>query len=251
MAELLKCIECNGLVSSEANLCPHCNSSYYKGVVCRCCDQIMKYSQQFNTRVEFYLNYNQKESASFSGHKSCFERVYAKSLAKVYCNINCPLCSHSITVDRDKVFDYENSNCRKCGNKMNMSQIGQPFAKCYYCNLRLISQSEINFQIYDKFGNYLETHFSHKECFTSYRSEKINREIAERTQRSKEFEEQRVKKEREEKVKIWWANNGRNHIIGIVFWLIVGFFSLNHIFWLSIISLIYILYALWNIFSHL
>jgi hypothetical protein len=66
MAHLLKCMECGGMVSSEAHQCPQCKTDRegIRGVECKVCLGILKKSEA--TRHGGYL------------HDSCYQKVSRK-----------------------------------------------------------------------------------------------------------------------------------------------------------------------------
>jgi len=63
MADLLKCRECGGMVSSEAHQCPQCKTGRegIRGVECKVCLGILKISEA--TRHNGYF------------HNSCYQKV--------------------------------------------------------------------------------------------------------------------------------------------------------------------------------
>ncbi|WP_193975067.1 hypothetical protein [Microcoleus sp. LEGE 07076] len=56
MADLLKCMECGGMVSSEAYKCPHCNTGRdgIRGVNCTICGGFLKFSEARHIKLGEY-----------------------------------------------------------------------------------------------------------------------------------------------------------------------------------------------------
>jgi hypothetical protein len=258
MAELLKCIECNGLVSSEASSCPHCKASSYRGVKCCVCDQTMKHSQEYQIKVGSPTTFPGERESYFGGHKSCYDKVYPKSLLTIYVNTHCSLCGNILKVDAGKVFYYE--KCDKCGHDLDhlkeLSGKYDYYNSCYYCHLRLIKSSEIKFQLYNRSG-LSQDYYAHKECFTASRAEKVRRNKLDEEKRKLdegEYLAEKWKKEREQKRKLeisnFWFNDGGSAIWGVILWAGLGFLF-QYVFWLSVICYIVALFWFISICAHI
>lgn len=78
MPDLLKCMECGGMVSSEADKCPHCNTGRdgIRGVNCKVCGGLLKFSECYR----YYF------------HDSCYQQVTRKIVERKK-TINCPVCA--------------------------------------------------------------------------------------------------------------------------------------------------------------
>lgn len=140
MASLSNCMECGGIVSSEANQCPHCKKHGIHGVKCHACGEISKFSEA----VRIQKLSDQEKNDFF--HNYCYQQVGQKIVEKKKI-INCPLCA------QPNQFSYANRgshymarlhsqdciNCSKCGHpyKYEQTKENDPYTQCTYCEFIL------------------------------------------------------------------------------------------------------------------
>ena len=183
MADLLKCMECGGMVSSEAYKCPHCNTGRdgIRGVNCIVCGEILKISEarrmesrKFDDRNDYF-------------HDSCYQQVTRKIVEKQ--TINCPVCT------QPHQFSYDNRNqsinCSKCGHPYKCTVKNDTYSSCFYCGYPLENNLEV--RIGKNFNFY-----SHKLCYTPQRQSQQLQFERDREDRDKKIsEETRLKKKKE------------------------------------------------------
>jgi len=151
MAELIKCMECGGMVSSEANQCLHCktDSNGIKGVKCTTCGGLLKFSEAI--KVNDYYDEGAEKYIYRSFHNSCYQQISCKIVEKKL-TINCPVCG------QPNQFSYGNSshgysrshrteriNCAKCAHPYEYKQTAanDPYASCKYCRFLLEKDLEV------------------------------------------------------------------------------------------------------------
>lgn len=132
MAQLIKCIECGGEISSEAGICPHCRTHFPKNTICVVCTKIGRVSDM---RVcgKYYM------------HEACIAEINQ-------CQYSCPVCRNLITTQ-----DNAWHGCTKCGHPIET-------VSCRYCENYLIKYFAVELSKKDGFG------FAHKACYTSRHS---------------------------------------------------------------------------------
>lgn len=193
MADLLKCMECGGMVSSEADKCPHCNTGRdgIQGVKCHVCSGVLKFSEARR------INHFEEKSEFF--HESCYQQVSRKIVEKKQ-TINCPVCAqpnqfsyaNDTQSKRFSRFRYiERINCPKCGHPYEYKQLQEndPYSNCMYCGFLIENNLEVH--IRDKY-------YAHKVCNTNERqAQEIWSMEYHENNRKKIDEEQRLKKKKE------------------------------------------------------
>jgi DNA-directed RNA polymerase subunit RPC12/RpoP len=224
MAELIKCMECGGMVSSEANQCPHCKTGYIgiRGVNCHACGGLLKVSEAIR---------HSPKSPDF--HNSCYQQISRQIIEKKQ-TINCPVCAQPNQFSYGKSSYYRNSrnpyssgttsrshnteriNCAKCGHPYEYKQIeaNDPYEHCKYCDFLL--EKNLELKILDVESYY----YAHKICNNKERQ-------AKQVERNKYFENQEMmKKEEEHKWKRKRAKENANDFVRaalIPILLFVGF----------------------------
>jgi len=135
MAKLTKCLECGKPISSEAKICPHCNTSSPHGCLCGLCLELMP-------------------SSSLAEHrKNCIgekfvDRHFQPKIRDLV--VKCKLCRsgkrisllmgssdrlRAIEDDRDGVISGS-FTCQGCGH-VNSYKIRNPYANCDFCDCLL------------------------------------------------------------------------------------------------------------------
>jgi hypothetical protein len=179
-------MECGGMVSSEANQCPHCKTNCYgiRGVNCTVCGEILKFSEARRMQNPFF------DERSDSFHDSCYQQVSRKSVEKQ--TINCPVCT------QPNQFSYNNRNqrinCSKCGHPYEGKVQNDTYSCCFYCGYILEKNLEV------RIGK--TSGYAHKLCYTPQRqSEQLQFEINKENRDKKMAEEarQEMKKKAQEK----------------------------------------------------
>jgi RNA polymerase subunit RPABC4/transcription elongation factor Spt4 len=127
MADLLKCMECGGIVSSEAHQCPQCKTDRegIRGVECKVCLEILKISEA--TRRSGYF------------HDSCYQKV-SRPIVERKKTINCPVCqqpnhfSYGYFTTPRRHGGTQHINCAKCGHPYLYQPIEKddPYSNCMY-----------------------------------------------------------------------------------------------------------------------
>ncbi len=172
MAELIKCMECGGMVSSEANQCPHCKTGRngINGLKCHACGGLLKLSEAITFSLHGESDYEKSESF----HNSCYQQISRKIEKKQ--TINCPVCA------QPKQFSYANYsyrysiinnteriNCANCGHPYEYKHIkaNDPYARCKYCGFLL--EKDLEVKIVDPQNN--QDYYAHKLCNNKERQE--------------------------------------------------------------------------------
>jgi len=192
MADILKCMECGGMVSSEAYQCPHCKTGGYgiQGVKCTVCGGLLKFSEAH--RIDRF-----EENTDFF-HNSCYQKV--SQIVDKKKTINCPACTHpnqfSYATNRGNNFSAFQLNCANCGHPYEYQQTKEndPYTECKYCGFLLEKNREVLIKNY--YGGY--DHYAHKVCYTNERQAQELRSMEyHENSRKKIEEEQRLKKKKE------------------------------------------------------
>jgi len=166
MATLLKCIECGGMVSSQASQCPRCTTNYPFGVKCIVCCQNLKRSGALKKTKEYGGAENKIEVKFF--HEACYQQVSQLKIGRS--RITCHVCKNPIEFDTSSTV-----SCYNCGQEIRTHFKDPSFAPCCYCNLPLnksleVAVKQVNRQFLD--GVTRETVYSHKVCYTKERQVK-------------------------------------------------------------------------------
>jgi hypothetical protein len=165
MATLLKCIQCGGLVSSQASQCQHCTTRYPFGVKCIVCCQTLKRSEALKITKE-YGGAENKVSVKFF-HRSCHNQVSQIRTGRA--RTSCPVCKYSIEFDTSSFV-----TCRNCGHNFSTHLEDPSFANCCYCGFRLNTKLEVGVkEVRRQFlsGLLTETIYAHRICYTKERQE--------------------------------------------------------------------------------
>ena len=162
MAELIKCMECGGMVSSEANQCPHCKGSF-RGVKCKACGGLLTFSEAIKVRHSFY------EDTSEYFHNSCYQQITCEIVEKKK-TINCPVCAQPNQFSYgnyryhrySRRHDTERINCANCGHpyEYEQSEANDPYANCKYCEFLL--EKDLEVKILNPQNN--KDYYAHKLC---------------------------------------------------------------------------------------
>jgi len=189
-------MECGGMVSSEADKCPHCNTGRdgIRGVNCTICGGFLKFSEARHIKPH-------KSSESQFFHDSCYQKISQTVEKKKI--INCPVCTQqnlfSYAKDRSSrispSYYKESINCAKCGHpyEYQPTKENDPYTNCNYCGLLLEKQLEVLFKDYRGYDRY-----AHKLCYTNERQAQELRSMEYHENDRKEIEEeQRLKKKKE------------------------------------------------------
>ena len=178
MTDLLRCMECGGIVSSEADRCPQCHTGRegIRGVECKVCLGILKKTEA--TRSGYF-------------HDSCYQKV-SRPIVERKKTINCPVCqqpnpfsfSHTSSFT-SKLRNYSNriqQICAKCGHPYAYQPIAEddPYSSCIYCGLPLEKSLEVQI---------IGSGYAHKVCNNNARQD---REV------QREVQLQRIREERRE-----------------------------------------------------
>ncbi|HCV29348.1 MAG TPA: hypothetical protein DGO89_03345 [Microcoleaceae bacterium UBA9251] len=189
-------MECGGMVSSEANQCPHCKTSRdgIRGVKCHVCGGLLKFSES----IKRY--YDDDEKSEFF-HHACYQQVSLKIVEKNQ-TINCPVCSepnHFSYGRRERNWRThfkERINCAKCGHPYEYEQTEEndPYTNCMYCGFLLEKNLEV--VVKNPYGGY--DSYAHKLCYTNERqAEQLRLKEYLENSRKKSEEETRIKKKKE------------------------------------------------------
>ena len=195
MADLLKCMECGGMVSSEAYKCPHCNtgSDGIRGVNCTICGGFLKFSEARHIKLGEY-------SKSQFFHNSCYQKI-SQTVEKKK-TINCPVCTQpnlfSNADPRSRLHYSERINCAKCGHPYEYQQTKEndPYTECMYCGFLL----EKNLEVLVFKSDYHDSpdYYSHKLCDTNERqAQRLKNQEYHENSRHKIEEQSRLKKKKE------------------------------------------------------
>ncbi len=165
MATLDKCIECGGLVSSQASQCPRCLTPYPLGVKCAVCCKILKRSEALKVKKN-YGEIGIPTSVRFF-HYSCHQQV--SQLRTSRSRTSCPVCKHP--------FEFDTSSsitCPNCGQAFPTHLKNPSYAPCCYCGFTLnknleLAVKEVQGQFLD--GWVTETLYAHRICYTKERQE--------------------------------------------------------------------------------
>ncbi len=162
---LSKCIECGGLVSSQASQCPRCSSRYPLGVKCIVCCQTLKRSEALKLTKE-YGGAENRVSVKFF-HYSCHEQISQIRIGRA--RTSCPTCHAPIE------FDTASSvNCHNCGQIIPTNLANPSVAHCCYCGFLLNKSLEVAIKEVSRpflSGIITETLYAHRICYTSERQE--------------------------------------------------------------------------------
>lgn len=166
MANLLKCMECGGMVSSQASQCPRCTTNYPFGVKCVVCCQNLKRSEALKKTKEYGGAENQIEVKFF--HEACYQQVSQLRLGRS--RITCHVCQNPIDFNTSSTV-----SCYNCGQEIRTHFQDPSFAPCCYCGLPLnksleVAVKEVSRQFLD--GLTTEKVYSHNVCYTKERQVK-------------------------------------------------------------------------------
>jgi len=189
MADLLKCMECGGMVSSEAHRCPQCQTDRegIRGVECKVCLEPLKISEA-----------TYKNSGYF--HNSCYQKV-SRPIVERKKTINCPVCQqpnhfsfsygYGTTSSRNHSGSIQQI-CTKCGHPYAYQPIEKDdtYSICNYCGFVLKKSREVQI---------IGSQYAHKVCNNNKR-QKQELQIQKNREETREEEiRYRHKKEREKK----------------------------------------------------
>jgi hypothetical protein len=216
MVSLSKCVECDGLVSSQAPQCPHCITQYPSGVKCSVCCEALKRSEAIKITKE-YGGAENRVSVKFF-HPSCHAQVNQIRAGRA--RTVCPACQRSI--------EFETSSsviCNHCGHQCFTKFENPSFASCCYCGFHLnknleVAVKEVNRQFLT--GWVTETIYAHKICYTKQRQEQ-----EEKSQKKELIDNEYIKKKRAKELRNQKAKRNRETLIlsvasGLVIGAIVG-----------------------------
>lgn len=170
MARLIKCIECNKQLSSDARSCPHCKTSHPDGVVCELCSGKLKKSESLQAPSS-YGSFSYK-----SFHKDCFENlqnvVQLDTIIPKPKVTACPVCRKG----KFEIPFTKNASppkslrcyCESCGHQFgfSISDSEWPYSNCFYCDQVLIKKGSIKFK--DVTGTYdhdAKDVYTHSLCY--------------------------------------------------------------------------------------
>lgn len=165
MAELIKCMECGGMVSSEANQCPHCKtgSAGINGVKCHACGSLLKLSEAITFSLQGESDYGKSEYF----HNSCYQQISRKIEKKQ--TINCPICAQpnqfsyvNYSYRYSMINNTKRINCANCGHPYEYKHIkaNDPYASCTYCGFLL--EKDLAVKILNPENN--KDYYAHKLC---------------------------------------------------------------------------------------
>lgn len=216
MATLLHCIECGGIISSQACECPRCQTPYPFGVKCAVCCQVVKRSEAIKT-VKDYGETSQPSIVRYF-HSACYKQVSQVRVGRS--RTSCPTCRHPI--------EFETSSsitCPNCGHQISTKLENPSFANCCYCgfpvNTRLeVAVKEVQRRFLD--GLVLETVYAHKVCYTK------EREVKERGIRAQNQSDTKLSRKintnnlRKKQTKKYQETLALSLVLGLLLGLIVG-----------------------------
>lgn len=216
MATLVKCVECSGVISSQAARCPRCSTRYPLGVKCVVCCQILKRSEALKISKD-YGEIGLPTSVRFF-HYSCHQKV--SQLRTSRSRTSCPVCQHAIE------FDTSSSVlCPNCGQKFPTHLKNPSFAPCYYCGFSLNKSLEV--AIRESQRRFLDgwiaaTVYAHRICYTKERQA-----AEEKQQKDEQLEKARAYQEntshrRRKKTGKYRENLAISIILGLTLGIIVG-----------------------------
>lgn len=204
MADLLKCRECGGMVSSEAHRCPQCNTGRegIRGAECKVCLGLLKISEATYAQSGYFHNY-------------CYQKV-SRPIVERKKTINCPVCqqpnhfsfSHtsSFTSNLRNYSNMIQQICAKCGHPYAYQPIAKddPYSMCIYCGCMLENSLEVQI---------IGSGYAHKVCNNRARQcrelqkQKYSEEMREK-QREEEirYRQEKEREKREEKQKNLYEN---------------------------------------------
>lgn len=163
MATLLKCVECGGLVSSQASQCPRCTTCYPFGVKCIVCCQSLKRSEAVKITKE-YGGAENRISVKFF-HADCHAQVSQIKISRS--STSCPVCKAAIEFDTGSLL-----TCHNCGHEFATKLKDPSFGSCCYCGFHLNKSLEVKVkEVSRQFltGWVSEPVYAHRICYTKER----------------------------------------------------------------------------------
>jgi hypothetical protein len=119
LAQLIRCIECERQISSDARNCPHCGTHHTKGRKCAICCNVGKVSEGLWTSSYDWV------------HPACYEEVKREFQPVQY---TCPVCNNmeAPKVETMGVLTkpFFTDPCPKCGHPLDD---GFRARECSYC----------------------------------------------------------------------------------------------------------------------
>ncbi|MTJ10120.1 hypothetical protein [Anabaena sp. UHCC 0204] len=177
--ELLKCIKCNGFVSSRLTRCPHCKTEDYK----------VLYNNCLICRQNFPVTKHEISTKKF--HDECRAKVDSEwKNSDIYTNIQCPLCKTNHYIIKSTT----SWHCNKCGHPITEGINAYIFKSCSICDLPLYQDSSIRHRING------QVHYFHHICLQSPENRNLVQDLLYK-------EQKRVKKQKTDnlKKKILWS----------------------------------------------
>jgi hypothetical protein len=212
MAELLKCTECRGTVSSSADKCPHCKKIDFRDKKCAICKtSVIAYQCRQYVDLSIDDNFDYGNVITVGSHpsnygrrrrfycNSCWERL--EEISMISCPpdtvITCEMCGNQSSVTyfgHNHLAEKGDYICSNCGHKNIVTLISHKVSNCHICH-RLLNQDleiRVNASLYPSRNNFI-----HQVCFTEEVKGDVERKEKSHLQ-SLIFQEANSKKRQEE-----------------------------------------------------
>jgi hypothetical protein len=241
--KLVNCHECSKSLSSSADRCIHCNTSYPKGVPCCICEKNLRHSLAY----KLPRHKHRKHQESFL-HRECYNAIN-KDFKEAKQNYSCSVCNKQyqckFSVDgelHERDILIHNSPCSGCGHKFYGLIIKYPYEFCYFCNVILSKDNSISFEVGD-------LKYSHNFCFNLSGRQTQIRQGREWHEEKVANEKKKLAKEKYLEAKREFWKDDSNYRSGglppIIFWPIIFFVSVglsqSGILWLAILGWLFLL----------
>lgn len=245
MADLLKCMECGAMVSSEAHQCPQCNTGRegIRGAECKVCLGLLKISEATYAHSGYF-------------HNSCYQKV-SRPIIERKKTINCPVGQQPNLISYGENNNYSGSrlhnshfiSCANCGHPYayRPPEEDDPYCNCMYCGFLLEKNLEVH--IKDKY-------YAHKVCNTKERqylelqSKKNQENMVKMREEERKMREEDYQKKREEKKKKNFSKKLKSAIGEAYVPLLIpgGFFFVFGNFWGSLVcGVLLAIFIIWYI----
>jgi F0F1-type ATP synthase assembly protein I len=212
MATLVKCIECGGLVSSQASQCPRCTTNYPLGVKCIVCSQTLKRSVAIKITKEYGGAENRISIKFF--HRDCHAQVSQVKLSRS--RTSCPVCKLAIEFDTGS-----SVTCHNCGHNFSTKLQDPSLGTCCYCGFHLnknleVKVKEVSRQFLTGWVN--EPIYAHRLCYTKERQEQERKLLKKETIAQEYGKKKRSSESRKKQA----SRNRETLFLSIALGLVVG-----------------------------
>lgn len=135
MPELIKCVHCSKMVSSECKTCPHCDRDFPKGYCCYLCGKFDSPKNLLKHGAYYYYPHR-----PHGIHQECLVVLYHNSPS-----VGCALCGYKLDFDTPaKVLKsiqqlWSGRNCPSCGALDLLKGLNE----CGQCNLPILTTHRV------------------------------------------------------------------------------------------------------------